>query len=400
MTKNTGLIFSLFFCLVAFAGKISAQERQQTVEQGVSLLGDTKAVFQSYLTANGFHFDNQTGDIASYAKKNNNGIYRLGFTEKDHKITVVSWTENAIFLKDCLAELKRSGFSYESRETGDAKLYACKNDARNILATLIFRPGFKYITITVGKLKEKWPIVKKQEDAVPGQTTGGSVVGREYIVIAPKAYFYDMTSNGLSKRKAYLVEGEKVVALNEQNLYIYCEFTNASTKVTTKGWIAEECLGSKAKIPATPAITAASPYHPFLNYDGRFFQEVKFFNDPTAIALLKQLLKNDYQRCLTEFLSFANGPAISVRNKVLILRAFIPNTGPNNKMLLFIDLANQDSFLYWDDRSGNVKYYGKTPVSTNMLYVMRQQLNNNEQYKAGADRSMLLSVIVKAKGQH
>jgi len=141
MRKNASFIFSLFFCLIALSERVSAQDRQQTVEQGISLLGDGKSVFQSYLTANGFHFDNQSGDIASYAKKNNNGIYRLGFTEKDQKITVVSWTENAIFLKDCLSELKRSGFSYESRETGDAKLYSCKNAARNILATLIFRPG-------------------------------------------------------------------------------------------------------------------------------------------------------------------------------------------------------------------------------------------------------------------
>ena len=396
MRKNASLIFSLFFCLIALSASVSAQKRQQTVEQGISLLGDTKAVFQSYLTANEFHFDNQTGDVASYAKKNNNGIYRLGFTEKDHKITVVSWTENAAFLQDCLSELKRSGFSSDEHENDGAKLYTFKNHARNILATLILRPGFKYITITVGKLKENGLIVKKQEEVASSQAIG-SVAGREFIVIAPKAYFYDLTSNGLNRRKAYLVEGEKVDAQSEQNQYIYCEFTNASTKATTKGWIAEECLGSSAKIPATPAIAAASPYHPFLMYDGQLFQDVKFFNNPTAVALLKQLLKGDYQRCLTEFLSFANGPVISVRNKVLILPAFIPNAGPHNKMLLFIDLANEDSFLYWDDRNGNVKYYGKTPVSNNMLYVMRQQLNNNEQYKAGADRLMLLSIIVKAK---
>ncbi|MBX3164138.1 MAG: hypothetical protein KF900_06620 [Bacteroidetes bacterium] len=56
-----------------------------------------------------------------------------------------------------------------------------------------------------------------------------------YTVASDKAYFYNAPSNE-TKRKAYLIEGDRVLVTKTQNEFGYAEFENSQGK-TTSGWI-------------------------------------------------------------------------------------------------------------------------------------------------------------------
>lgn len=219
--------------------------------------------------------------------------------------------------------------------------------------------------------------------------------GLQYIVVAEKAYFYDITNTGGSRRKAYLVEGEKIIGLKEIEGYIYCEFTNSITKKISKGWILKTCLDTANPNILTPKSIDKSPFSTLLKLDGEYTQNVNFFNKPIIILELKKLLINDFQKFASDFLRFSAGVPIEVRNKVLFVDTFVPHAGPNNRALLFIDIINHESFLYWNDSNGNIKFYGKNPISKNMAYFIQQQLKNNMQYKDNPDRLILENLLSK-----
>ena len=401
MKKATSSIYFLLFFSIAMPTWVNAQDRLQSIQNGISFLGNTKSAIQTHLISMGFHLDNQTrsGDMIDYSKNVDYGKCHFGFAIKNQKVTAISWTENAIFGQNCLSELKELDFSFEALQAEDVKGYACKNYSRNIMVNLFFRTGTNYFTITVGKINDNEPFVKNNSDANTTENSTGNVTPNEYVVIAQKAYFYELHPDYSSRRKAYLVEGENIKALKEKDLFVYCEFTNATTRKTTKGWIGKDCLDIPNENIKITKLPSQSLYYPFLKLDGEYTQEVKFFDKPIIISLLKKLLKNDYPRFVREFLSSSAGTQIAVRNKVVLVDTFIPHAGPDNRMLLFIDLASGDSFLYWDDSNGNVNYYGKMPVSSNIIYVMKQQLNNNEQYQIDSDKSIMKNIIERTSSQ-
>ncbi len=237
---------------------------------------------------------------------------------------------------------------------------------------------------------------KRRNDAVETNNAPSIVVtGTVYQVVAQKAYFYDLTEYGASRRNGYLVEGERITALKEKDGLVYCEFTNVTTKKTSKGWISKDCLDKPNSI-ITPVNTDNSAYTVLLKYDGRYTQEVNFFKQSLVVAELKKIMGNNYSMFVNNFLSSCTGVQIIVRNKVVIVDTFIPHAGPYNRGILFIDAVNHQSFLYWNDSEGKNHFYGKTPVSNIMAHCIEQQLQTNQQYAADPDRAIMQGILKKA----
>ncbi|TSD66407.1 hypothetical protein FFF34_003110 [Inquilinus sp. KBS0705] len=237
---------------------------------------------------------------------------------------------------------------------------------------------------------------KRRNDAVETNNAPSTVVtGTIYQVVAQKAYFYDLTEHGASRRNGYLVKGEPITALKEKDGLVYCEFTNVTTKKTSKGWISKDCLDKPNSI-IPPVNTDNSAYTVLLKYDGRYTQEVNFFKQPIVVTELKKMMGNNYSKFVSTFLSSCAGVQIKIRNKVLMVDTFIPHAGPNNRVLFFIDAINHQSFLYWNDSDGKNNFFGKAPVSNIMKHCMEQQLQTNPQYGVDADRSIMKIVLEKA----
>ena len=58
----------------------------------------------------------------------------------------------------------------------------------------------------------------------------------ECVVVTGKAYFHSRADSH-SKRKAYLVKGDRCNPIRVQNNFIYIEFFNNSSYKSTEGWI-------------------------------------------------------------------------------------------------------------------------------------------------------------------
>ncbi len=65
--------------------------------------------------------------------------------------------------------------------------------------------------------------------------------GTNYVVLTPRAYFYN-TPDSSNRRNGYLIQGEHINSLRDTDGYIYCEFTNQTTKKIIKGWLKKENL--------------------------------------------------------------------------------------------------------------------------------------------------------------
>lgn len=67
------------------------------------------------------------------------------------------------------------------------------------------------------------------------------VIG-QYRVGVAKAFFYDTTNESTKRPKNFLVVGDQVNALDEQNGFEYTEFTNPNTGKFSKGWLRKQDL--------------------------------------------------------------------------------------------------------------------------------------------------------------
>ncbi|MBC7688704.1 MAG: protein kinase [Aquabacterium sp.] len=115
-----------------------------------------------------------------------------------------------------------------------------------------------------------------------------------YRVAAPKAYFHN-TPDEHSKRLAYMVRSyDTVVALKEQNDFIYTEFYNSKNQLS-KGWLRKKDLASFDEFSTS---TNISP--PVTNIENTATPE-------SELAKANKLLKNDqYQEAINIFSNLAN----------------------------------------------------------------------------------------------
>jgi hypothetical protein len=77
-------------------------------------------------------------------------------------------------------------------------------------------------------------IPEKTEDTINNSSITENSSGQA-TVIMDKAYFYD-SSNELTIRKSYILNGEQVSYTSRENGFIYVEYTNTNNKTTT-GWM-------------------------------------------------------------------------------------------------------------------------------------------------------------------
>lgn len=174
MKLKTLFIFSLFLNLIAISPNIAAQDRLQSIETGVSLLGRSKAGIQSYLISKGFRFNNQTrnGLMIEYTKNARFGRYEFGVGIKNQKTNTVSWNEHVAYLPTQLSELQTTGFE-SNDESGNGTVYSFKSISRNLLISIIVRKNSNDFVITIGKLDNLKPIVSaEQQSAEPKHRYG------------------------------------------------------------------------------------------------------------------------------------------------------------------------------------------------------------------------------------
>ena len=247
--KKLQIIFICLPLFVIISSKGFAQERMQSIEKGISLLGNSKSSFLSYIINKGYRFDNKTtnGDIIDYSKQVRYGQSHISFHLANQKIAGISWQEEEILGQEYLTSLRDENFQIELHAIDgsqygqpDIKTFVCKNYSRNIVVDVIFKTDQPYFTIIVDKLNVDQHLDQQNKSAfdqnakVPNEVTHHE---DQYTVVAQKAYFFDVNDQGVVKRKAYLVYGETITGLQIKSGYVYCVFTNSVTKKTSKGWI-------------------------------------------------------------------------------------------------------------------------------------------------------------------
>lgn len=106
------------------------------------------------------------------------------------------------------------------------------------LITLLVASGLAYALINAEqKAPEKKPVVSNNNETQPKQL----VAMGEYKVKAQRAFFYNLPDVA-TRRNAYMVPSNEVVtAYDEQNDFIYTEFTNPKGQ-TSKGWLRKSDL--------------------------------------------------------------------------------------------------------------------------------------------------------------
>jgi Skp family chaperone for outer membrane proteins len=110
----------------------------------------------------------------------------------------------------------------------------------------------KKLELQQKELELKEQELREKEDALDKKKEGMDVVesakrqkeferANECVVVSQKAYFYK-SADPNTKRKAYLVKGDRCTPQKVQNNYIYIEFYSQESEKTTKGWICMDDL--------------------------------------------------------------------------------------------------------------------------------------------------------------
>lgn len=220
----------------------------------------------------------------------------------------------------------------------------------------------------------------QQQDAsnkAPTAPTDNS--GNNYIVIAQKTYFYSSnTKGGVGQRRpAYLVEGEKILALKEADGYVYSDFTNPTTKKVTKGWICKMDIEKSNDEPDEVQINKIdvnSPFNSLKKYDGVHQDVKKVYADPVIAGILRTIIGTDFANFNKDFLSSPLVGDVYVRHNVLYIKSFVMHNATANASF-FIDLKAGKSFLYWNTFNKNyddlLKTYGEVPLSSGIVNFIK-----------------------------
>jgi hypothetical protein len=64
-----------------------------------------------------------------------------------------------------------------------------------------------------------------------------AIEGIEIKILENKHFFYDQDKGSFIERKTYLIEGDIVTILREQDEYSFVQYTNPNTSKLTQGWI-------------------------------------------------------------------------------------------------------------------------------------------------------------------
>ncbi|WP_121357159.1 protein kinase domain-containing protein [Flavisolibacter nicotianae] len=107
------------------------------------------------------------------------------------------------------------------------------------LFTLLVASGLAYALIR-SNTKPKEPEEKKEVASNPVTQPKQNVAIGEYRVSADKTYFHN-EPDASTKRNAFLSKGDPITAYEDQNGFVYTEFTNSRGQ-TSKGWLRKDNL--------------------------------------------------------------------------------------------------------------------------------------------------------------
>ncbi|MET3978345.1 TonB family protein [Mucilaginibacter sp. UYP25] len=242
----------------------------------------------------------------------------------------------------------------------------------------------------------------QQQDASNNASTApADKSGNKYIVIAQKTYFYSFNAKGGvgQRRPAYLVEGEEFEGLKEFEGYIYSDFTNPTTKKTTKGWILKmdiEKLDDQPEETQINNIDANSPFNSLKKYDGEHQDVKKVFADPVVAGILKTILGTDYVNFNKDFLSSPLRGDVYVRHNVLYIKSFVTHYASTNASF-FIDLKSGKSFMYWNtfnkDYQDLLKTYGEVPLTSAIVNFIQRYKTDMQNFIIDYDMRLLDEIL-------
>jgi|GEM_PF-3823318 len=333
MKTKTLLIISIFVFLIAITENVSAQERLQSIEQGISLLGSSKSSIQNYLSNKGFRFNNQnkSGDMIDYSQQADYGTCHFGVGIKNQKTNAISWTESELYGQDCLSEVRDLNFQIKYDEVYSVKVYTGYNYARNLMVSLIFRPDESSFTITMGYINPPKAERKNTEDSNIGEDADNTESGSLYIVKAAKSYFYNINNKIPTIRKAYLVKGEYLLGLKEANGYVYCIFQSSTTGKISRGWILKTDIDlSKVNLPKSPSDVVAESYNQAYNKNIRS-REIK--NSETRYQGIIAEINESEEAGVVELLIYYKDPSLykgPANNGFFSMRVTTENYVPQN----------------------------------------------------------------------
>jgi len=116
-----------------------------------------------------------------------------------------------------------------------------KNYFGTFLLLLFILAGIGFVAYTFIQSQSKEEAVDRHSDTTTSRAVKPRTVLGQYKVQSPRAYFHN-EPDSTSRRDAWLVPSNDVIAaLDEQNGFIYTEFTNSKGQ-TSKGWIQKSDL--------------------------------------------------------------------------------------------------------------------------------------------------------------
>jgi len=129
-----------------------AQERNQTITEGIKLLGQTQDKTRSFLQIKGFKLIQKNERVEDYLKVTSNAICKFTTVYKNRKSTVISWSENLQSLTATIGDLRLSGFEalpFNRLVT----MYSFKSTLIGVLITLIVKESENQYYITISRME-------------------------------------------------------------------------------------------------------------------------------------------------------------------------------------------------------------------------------------------------------
>jgi serine/threonine-protein kinase len=113
------------------------------------------------------------------------------------------------------------------------------------LLTLLVASGLAYALIRSNAKEEKKPEQQTQVPVNPIEPPRQKTPIGDYRVTAAKTFFHNKPDIA-TRRNAFLSKGDPITALDEQNGFVYTEFTNSRGQ-TSKGWLRLDNLQTKVE---------------------------------------------------------------------------------------------------------------------------------------------------------
>jgi hypothetical protein len=210
---------------------------------------------------------------------------------------------------------------------------------------------------------------------------------RNYTVIGENVELKKLPKNWIWPSDYYCSYGTKVIAIRQDQEYLFCETIDPKTKKIMKGWVDSTLLQTdNGQVIMPVQSNTNSGLVQLMKYDGLGSNQedengITFLKSPVTASELKRIMASDYNGFAPR-LSEGIGK-VQVKNKVVY--ATISTFNPRIFGCIIIDVLNQKSYLCIRTETGynkyGTKYYGDETLANNVIMVINRKLSEDDNIK-------------------